>query len=175
MLRRGRKFLGYTSPTRSSGGSSGNWSFRPSERYNLQGNGSGVKDFIGCFGGGWTSANQNGHDPDLRESSTTYFSCPECPVQGPVLYRLRNVFGFHGHCSFEVGNCSSDFQDAVVGTGSESLLVHGAFQQAFAIRREFAESSDVARAHLCVRIDSVLGGRREPAQLHLPGIYDPIA
>ena len=55
-----------------------------------------------------------------------------------------DVFGVEVRGVFDVGDGAGDFEDAVVGAGAESLLGHGAFEQAFAVGGEFAESADVA-------------------------------
>src|SRR5437667_9065367 len=63
MLGMGRKFLGLHFQARSSGGSSGIWCFRPSERYNVQGIGGGVKEFVKGFATRRNTWNQDGHGP----------------------------------------------------------------------------------------------------------------
>jgi len=76
------------------------------------------------------------------------FLGPECTVQRAVLNAFGNVFGLNCLFAFEISDSPGDFEYAVIGTRGESLLGHGAFEQAFAIWREFAESADVAGRHL---------------------------
>src|SRR5439155_4163957 len=61
--RKGPKVSQFTRQARSSGGSSGIWCFRPSERYNVQGIGGGVKEFVQDFGARRNTWNRNGHGP----------------------------------------------------------------------------------------------------------------
>ena len=76
--------------------------------------------------------------PSLRLPSR-----PKCPVQRPVLNSFGDVLRFNLRRTLEVGNRARDFQDAVVGAGGETLLVHGAFEQPFAIGRKLAKSANV--------------------------------
>jgi len=50
----------------------------------------------------------------------------------------------------EVRDGSSHFQDAVVGPGCESLLLHGALKQALGVRSELAVGADLPGGHLIV-------------------------
>ena len=50
----------------------------------------------------------------------------------------------------------------------QPLLIHGTFQQPFAIRGELAELPDVPRGHLHIGINSVSRRAREPSQLRFP-------
>ena len=65
-------------------------------------------------------------------------------VKRTVLDSFGDVFGLDLGSVFDVGDGAGDFEDAVVGTGTEALLGHGAFEQAFAVGGEVAESADVA-------------------------------
>ena len=69
---------------------------------------------------------------------------PVGAVERAVLDGFGYVFGFDGRRLFDVGDGAGDFQDAVVGAGAESLLGHGALEEAFAVGRKIAEGADVA-------------------------------
>ena len=56
-------------------------------------------------------------------------------IQTAVLDGFGDVFGLEVHGVFQVGDGAGYFQDAVVGTRAETLLGHGAFEQALAVCR----------------------------------------
>src|SRR6267142_5680325 len=56
-------------------------------------------------------------------------------------------------CTFEVRNRASDFQNAVVAAGGKAEFGDRVFQDLFALGSQHAELSNVARAHLRVRVD----------------------
>ncbi len=58
---------------------------------------------------------------------------PVGPVQRPVLDCFRDVLALNLRIAFHVRDGARDFQYPVVGAGAESLLLHGAFQHAFAV------------------------------------------
>src|SRR5260370_4709011 len=89
----------------------------------------------------------------MGQLSLTQQSRPERPVQSSVLNGLRDMFGFELRHAVEIGNRASDFQDAVMSSGAESLLGHGAFQQPLAIGGELAELPNRLRPHLCIAIN----------------------
>src|SRR2546430_6696362 len=60
---------------------------------------------------------------------------PEGAIQGSILDRLRNVFWNNGGSGFEVRNGPRNFKDTVMSPSRQTLLSHGPFEQAFAIRR----------------------------------------
>src|SRR5919109_185521 len=72
-------------------------------------------------------------------------SGPEGAVEGAVLNGFGDVFGFNCGSALEVGDSPGDFQDAVMGAGGESLLSHGAFEQALAVGGQFTKISNMAR------------------------------
>src|SRR2546428_8961946 len=55
--------------------------------------------------------------------------------------------------AFEVRDRASDFQNAVVAAGGEAELGDRVFQDLFALGSQHAELSNVARAHLRVRVN----------------------
>jgi hypothetical protein len=59
------------------------------------------------------------------------------------LNRFGNVFALHPWIAFQIGNRSGYLQDSIMGAGAQALLLHGSFQQAFAIGIQFAISSDL--------------------------------
>ncbi len=61
----------------------------------------------------------------MGQLSLTQQSRPERAVQSSVLNGLRDMFGFELRHAVEIGNRASDFQDAVMSSGAESLLGHG--------------------------------------------------
>src|ERR1700676_5198945 len=77
-------------------------------------------------------------------------SGPVGPIQGSILNSLGNVFRFQLRNGVKIGYGSSDFEDTVMGAGAKSLLRHGAFQQALAVGRKFAELANQLRRILCV-------------------------
>ncbi len=93
-------------------------------------------------------------------------SRPKRPIQGAVLDGFGDVFGLKGDLALQIGDGSGDFEDAVVGAGGESLLNHGALEQALAIGGEFAEGADVPRSHLGVAIELVAGRGGESLELN---------
>ena len=80
------------------------------------------------------------------------FSRPKCPVQGSILDRFGDVLGLNSLLAFEIGNGPPHLEDSVVGAGGEPLLRHRAFEQAFAISRQFAERANLSRCHLRIAI-----------------------
>src|ERR1700683_2322206 len=66
-------------------------------------------------------------------------------IQRAILNRLGDMLGLDVRRVFDVGDSAGDFQDAVVGAGTESLLSHGALEQSFTVSREFAEGAYVPR------------------------------
>jgi hypothetical protein len=64
---------------------------------------------------------------DARPRLFVWVSSPECSVQGAVLDGLSDVLEFDCFSSFQVGNRSCDFEDAVMSSGSQALLGHRAF------------------------------------------------
>src|ERR1700730_261235 len=95
-------------------------------------------------------------------------SRPKRAVQRSVLNRLRDVFRLKPRNSVEVRNRARDFQDAVMGAGAESLLRHGAFEQALTIGGELAEFANGLRRHLGVAVEFLAFGRKA-RQLQLSG------
>ena len=96
----------------------------------------------------------------MGQLSLTQQSRPERPVQSSVLNGLRDMFGFELRHAVEIGNRASDFQDAVMSSGAESLLGHGAFQQPLAIGGELAELPNRLRRHLGVAVEFFASGRK---------------
>jgi len=99
---------------------------------------------------------------------------PVCPVQAAILDRFRNVLGLQVGSVFEICHRAGYFQDAVVGTGAQALLGHGAFQQAFAVGGEFAVRADVAGRHLGIAVKFFAGGGKA-LQLFLAGADDSLS
>src|ERR1700730_16573831 len=95
-------------------------------------------------------------------------SRPERAVQRSVLNRLRDVFRLKLRNSVEVRNRARNFQNPVMGAGAESLLRHGAFEQALTIGGEFAEFANGLRRHLRVAVEFLAFGRKT-RQLQLSG------
>ena len=83
-----------------------------------------------------------GHQTLGRVTSTVLG--PVGPVERAVLDGFGYVFGFDGWRVFDVRDGAGYFEDAVVGAGAESLLGHGALEQALAVGGEFAKGADVA-------------------------------
>src|SRR5271156_5027160 len=82
--------------------------------------------------------------------STSVHSVCECLALAPVTAVERAVldrFGDVGNgqlcLAFEVGDGAGDLQDAIVGAGTEALLLHGAFEKLLGIGAEFAEGSNL--------------------------------
>src|SRR5580692_11797796 len=61
-----------------------------------------------------------------------------------------------------------------MSAGAESLLSHGSLQQAFTIRGELAESTNVAGRHLRVAVYFLAGGS-EALELFFTGAYHSLA
>lgn len=78
-------------------------------------------------------------------------------VEGAVLDCFGEVRDLDGLCGLEVGDGARDFEDAVMGAGTHSLLEHGALEKALGIRAEFAVGADLARGHLRVGVDFFSG------------------
>ena len=72
-----------------------------------------------------------------------------------------DVLGLNSLLAFQIGDRAGDFEDAIVCSGGKTLLGHGAFEQAFAIRGEFTECADVPRAHLGIAVGLDASGRHE--------------
>jgi hypothetical protein len=87
-------------------------------------------------------------------------SRPERAIERPVLNRFGDVLWFELGNSLEISDGARDFQDTVMGTGTEPLLGHGAFEQALAIGGKFAESANELWRHLSVAIKFLAFGRK---------------
>ena len=57
----------------------------------------------------------------------------------------------------EICDRARDLQDAIVRAGSEPLLLHSAFEQAFGVCTELAMSADLAGGHLSIGEDAIAG------------------
>lgn len=100
----------------------------------------------------------------------THFQlCPVAPVQRPVLDGLRDMFYGDVLRSLQVGDGTGRLQDAVVGTGAESLLLHGALQQPLGLRGKLAIETNLLRPHLGVGKDSSMGSPGASGSLFLCG------
>ena len=66
---------------------------------------------------------------EVRDSRLSRFHvlCPEGAVQRAVLDCFGDMLGLDCFYSFQIGNCSCNFEDAIVGASGEALLGHGAF------------------------------------------------
>src|SRR5579863_3600259 len=105
----------------------------------------------------------------LFTNSRLSHSCPERPIQRPILDGFGDVFWLKAGNAFEVGDGTGYLQDAVVGARGQALLQHGTLQQALAVGRELAEDADMAGSHLGVAVDLVAGSGGKPLQLGFPG------
>src|SRR5262249_4084398 len=70
--------------------------------------------------------------------ATCCCSCPVSPIQRPVLDRLSDVLAFDLLGCVKVGDGAGQFQDAIMGAGAETLLLHGALQHALAVGSQLA-------------------------------------
>jgi hypothetical protein len=102
------------------------------------------------------------------------YSAPVTAVEGAVLDGFGDVRDGERGLSFEVGDGTGDFKDAVVGAGGEALLLHGAFEKLLGVRAQLAEGANLAGAHLCVGIDLFFCAG-EPLALQLACIKDASA
>src|SRR5438874_2269368 len=143
MRRRCRKFLRNWIWAGSSGGSS-DWPKAKITRGTLYGSRKRRERQVfnkeRCDSGGRTTCISFGFSSSGR-------SGPKRPIQGSILDRFGNVLGDNGGNGFEVRNCPGNFKDTVVRASRQTLLSHGPFKQAFAIRREFAKRTNVSRSH----------------------------
>ena len=64
---------------------------------------------------------------------------PVIAVERTIIYRFAEMIRFDSFARFEVGDCSGDFQNSIVGAGGQSLFEHRPFEQVFALRVERAE------------------------------------
>jgi hypothetical protein len=71
-------------------------------------------------------------------------SRPVRPIQRPVLDRLCDVLALNLRAGFHIGNRPRDLQYPVVRPCAESLLLHGAFQHALAVRAQIAVGADLS-------------------------------
>ena len=84
-----------------------------------------------------------------------YHLHPVRAVEHAVLNCLRDVLGFEPRDRLQVCDRACHFQDAMVSAGTKSLLCHGSFEHAFAVRQS-RTNAFVAHAHGRVRqTDSV--------------------
>ena len=60
-------------------------------------------------------------------------SGPVTAIQSAVLDGFGEMRHREVLCAFEIGDGARHFEDAVVGARRESLLLHGAFQQALGV------------------------------------------
>ena len=79
---------------------------------------------------------------------------PVRSIQSSVLNRLGDMLALHLKIVFQISNRSSHLQDAIMRAGAQALLLHGAFQHAFAIGIKFTVGPDLARSHLGIRVGS---------------------
>lgn len=55
-------------------------------------------------------------------------SAKQLPVQRAELDGLKDVIGADGFGASEIGECSGDLEDAVVGASGEVEFLHGVFE-----------------------------------------------
>src|SRR5581483_6999795 len=92
--------------------------------------------------------------------------CPEGSIQSSVLNGFGDVFGQDRRGQLQIGNRARDFQDSIVGPGTQALLRDSSFQQALTVVGEFTKGANLAGGHLRVAVDSV---GVKPLQLYLAG------
>src|SRR4051794_39724904 len=103
-----------------------------------------------------------------------YTSGPVGPVEGAILNGFSNMFGRNLRGAFEVGDRACDFQNAIVGAGTESLLSHGTLEQPLAVSGKLAIAADLLGPHLRVRVDTLLV-HSEAIELHLARAHNTLA
>src|SRR5271157_4212790 len=98
----------------------------------------------------WRGARRGGSwlKPVVRRRSG-----PVAAVEGPILDGLGEVGYGEVLDAFEVGDGTRDFEDAVVGAGGESLLLHGALEEALGVGAQLAVGANLAGGHLRVGVD----------------------
>src|ERR1700678_3348263 len=100
----------------------------------------------------WKATRRNHPCPSICRSS----SAPEAAVEGAILNGFRNVaYGYAGLC-VEISNGASDFQYAVVGSRTQTLLLHSPLQKPLGFRRELTIGADLTGVHLRISEDPVL-------------------
>jgi len=75
-------------------------------------------------------------------------SSPIAPVERPVLNCFRQVRNGQFFSAFQVGNGARNFENAIMRPGSQSLLLHCTFEQAFGVRAQF-EWTRIWRVVIC--------------------------
>src|SRR5208337_2077934 len=80
-------------------------------------------------------------------------SRPIAAVEGAVLDGLSQVSDREMLDAFQIRDGPGDFENAVVGARGQSLLLHGALQQALGVFAQFAIGTNLAGGHLGVGID----------------------
>ena len=80
-------------------------------------------------------------------------SGPVAAVEGSILDGLGKVGHGQALRSVEVGDSPRHLEDAVVGAGGESLLLHGTLEQPLGVGAELAVGADLTRGHLRIRVD----------------------
>jgi len=101
-------------------------------------------------------------------------SGPITPVERPVLNCLGEMANSQSGRAFEIGDGARYLQDAIVGAGAQSLLLHGALQQPFRVCAKFTIGANLPRPHLRVGENSLACLLKTPA-LPVSCAHDPVA
>jgi hypothetical protein len=83
----------------------------------------------------------------------TESSTPIAPIQRPILDGLGEVGHGQVFDAFKIGDGAGDFEDAIMGAGGESLLLHGALEQMLGIGAQLAIGANLTGGHLRVGVD----------------------
>ena len=98
-------------------------------------------------------------------------SSPVTAIQSAVLDGLGQVGYGELLDAFEIGDGASDFEDAVVRAGGETLLLHGSLEETFGVGAKLAMGSDLTGVHLRIGVDFFAGLLETPALMFTGGHY----
>jgi len=106
-----------------------------------------------------------------REKGDRRPSTPVTAIERSVLNGFGEVRHGQMFGAFKIGNGASDFEDAIVGAGCKSLLLHGTLKQPFRVGAELAVGANLTGGHLGVGVDFFFGPG-ESLALALAGGHD---
>jgi hypothetical protein len=82
-------------------------------------------------------------------SSQGFGSVPVTTIEGAVLDGLGDVRDGQVRLTFQIGDGAGDIEDAIVGAGGESLLLHRALEKLLGVGAKLAEGRESGGFPIC--------------------------
>ena len=99
---------------------------------------------------------------------------PVAAIERTVLDSLGEMRHVQPIGAFQIGDGPGYFEDAVVGSRREPLLLHGPLQEALGVRAQFAIGANLPGGHLRIR-KNLFSVSTEPLALPFPCRHYPVA